>query len=853
MKSTTKVPLYDYLLRGGKNTVVFTATALISRLLSMVALPFVLRVLSPADVGIWDLCQTAFSLSTLLLSSVTATSITRFITLYEHDAQKQKAVVGNAFVSWAAVSCCVLVAYACAYACHTIPTVYVPFASAIVINSMLYALFSLVLAYYKIHERRGLYALLYITQQLIATIGTVFAAAHHFCLPTFLYATTLSLLCVAPAGGWLAYHHRAFSLSLLRNQLTYALPLLVYSVMYGFFLHADRYIIAQHLGMEAVGTYGILWRFGALFQFFSIALLDALPLVIYKAYNAQDRTLVHTLMQYASIAIGVAATSMPFAVLIGVRLFLPDWCMHAVTVGPLFFGYLLMFETARMCQIGFHLIQKTHHELVLAAIFLCVQTVLIYVGVTHALAGICIANACVFSAYALSTVVWIRYIAGAVILPIAYTGIYLLSVSSIIVLQWHCFLQQQLSIALGIHCTYWAIVVWHYCVPFTWKQWCMHAAERLIQRMVFKKHIHTVHEYTMREHTYSNALHNQTILIASPLPPPLGGVAVHAQRLRATLEIQDNCVETFDTTQTGIRAATQLCSLLLRIKPDTVIYHTIFLTNGIRNLFLLYCLKLFIRYQLMVVDHDPRHITHKSILMQQWMSMLFRRVDQVILIGDATRNSYAQTTIMLPKQVTVESSFLPPDIRNETCLLAHYPTQVHAFMQAHKPLIIANAFQPTRINNMDLYGIDTMIRLLARLKMHYESVGLLVLLAQIHDTAYFHELQQLAAEQECDDSILFLTGNYELWPLLKRAHLFVRPTRSDSYGISVAEARYFNVPAIASEVCARAAGTHVYPVHDEEALYALAYRVLASHIVQISGLQQSAPCPSIQLLRNHSG
>jgi len=43
--------------------------------------------------------------------------------------------------------------------------------------------------------------------------------------------------------------------------------------------------------------------------------------------------------------------------------------------------------------------------------------------------------------------------------------------------------------------------------------------------------------------------------------------------------------------------------------------------------------------------------------------------------------------------------------------------------------------------------------------------------------------------------------------LFKYADLFVRPTSTDSFGISVAEAISMGIPAIASDVCERAKGT----------------------------------------------
>ena len=64
------------------------------------------------------------------------------------------------------------------------------------------------------------------------------------------------------------------------------------------------------------------------------------------------------------------------------------------------------------------------------------------------------------------------------------------------------------------------------------------------------------------------------------------------------------------------------------------------------------------------------------------------------------------------------------------------------------------------------------------------------------------------------DAIFIMCGQKELWPLLKYATVFIRPTLSDSYGISIAEALYVGTPAVASDVCKRPVGTILYKAGD---------------------------------------
>ena len=72
-----------------------------------------------------------------------------------------------------------------------------------------------------------------------------------------------------------------------------------------------------------------------------------------------------------------------------------------------------------------------------------------------------------------------------------------------------------------------------------------------------------------------------------------------------------------------------------------------------------------------------------------------------------------------------------------------------------------------------------------------------------------------------------MTGERELWPLFRKADLMVRPTCTDGYGISIAEALYFDCPAVASDVCVRPEGTLLFNNRDMDDFYEKASDILS--------------------------
>jgi glycosyltransferase involved in cell wall biosynthesis len=58
----------------------------------------------------------------------------------------------------------------------------------------------------------------------------------------------------------------------------------------------------------------------------------------------------------------------------------------------------------------------------------------------------------------------------------------------------------------------------------------------------------------------------------------------------------------------------------------------------------------------------------------------------------------------------------------------------------------------------------------------------------------------------------------ELWPIIEKSHLFIRPTNTDGYALSVAEAIYCKIPTIASNVANRPEGTILFEARNFQEL-----------------------------------
>ena len=109
-------------------------------------------------------------------------------------------------------------------------------------------------------------------------------------------------------------------------------------------------------------------------------------------------------------------------------------------------------------------------------------------------------------------------------------------------------------------------------------------------------------------------------------------------------------------------------------------------------------------------------------------------------------------------------------------------------------------------DGQDIYGFDFCVKLMC--DYADADISLIMAVGAIYDYTHY----EFICDQIKHDSRIFLLLNceQELWPLIKCVDIVVRPSRHDTYGISVAESLFFGVPVIASDVTDRPVGCELF-------------------------------------------
>lgn len=308
------------------------------------------------------------------------------------------------------------------------------------------------------------------------------------------------------------------------------------------------------------------------------------------------------------------------------------------------------------------------------------------------------------------------------------------------------------------------------------------------------------------------------IALVGTYPPPYGGVSVHILRMKDRLEKQGyNCVvydlrKQFSSAKGVItirHPGIWLLKYAFSAKEDIIHFHSsdwrIYAIAGLMGLF---------GKKVIITIHNSR--LSDSLKALFWLKrkivvFAFRHISFIIAVNSKIKEFLLQLGIK-PENIAVIPAFIPPVVKDED--IRKVPQEIWRFIDEHKPIISGNAFRIAFYNNQDLYGIDMCINLCANLKKYYPNIGFVFALPDIRNYDYFNKMKQEIKRQNIEGNFLFQTKPCPFYPILLKSDVFVRPTNTDGASVSIAEAIYFKVPVVASDIVKRIEGTIVFKNRD---------------------------------------
>lgn len=392
--------LKQYLSRGCTNSLLFGLTSLIGKGVWLLCMPYILSQLSVVEIGLFDLYQSFFLIGSLMISSISAQPLGRFYLKHRDNPALQQQTLSTSIMI--VLICTILCIGASAFAMLR----YLAYGDSyfvmfLLFNAALFSCFSFVTFFAQIREHLKEYVLLYCAQNFLALGIALFCLRAGCGASSLFWANGLSYLVCVPIFLNLFLERSAFIKEEVYEQLKYGIPLLAYNVVYMLLFAVDRWYLAATYGYEVLGLYAVLWYFGRIFVYATIALYDASPMLFYNAQHEKDGiNIISRAIRYVTILyVSGALLVIPCAYIV-LNSFLPQY-MHLISYVPLFMVPLLLVETGRFWQTGFMLSMQTKWIPLICLITLCVQSVGLYVLGDLGIGGVCGANGVAFSFFML--------------------------------------------------------------------------------------------------------------------------------------------------------------------------------------------------------------------------------------------------------------------------------------------------------------------------------------------------------------------------------------------------------------------------------------------------------------------
>jgi len=317
------------------------------------------------------------------------------------------------------------------------------------------------------------------------------------------------------------------------------------------------------------------------------------------------------------------------------------------------------------------------------------------------------------------------------------------------------------------------------------------------------------------------------IIEIGSVPPAYGGVAVHLERLLGRLKDHDMPHLLFDIGGVPKQKEYVVClSWRQAIRRLLVAPRSIVHFHNYSPWNLLFFRLLGWRHMTILSLHNERFIEELHELpapFRQLSTSSFNRLKAIIVPNDDCRKLLAPL-VRNRNTIHVCPAFIRPSLSASFAL----PEIAVGVRRRHRFMIVSSAFAIRFHHGVDLYGIDLLIELTARLRNeHKMDVGAVFLLPSVDNDHYFARLRSRIAELGVEGSFLFLIEPLaDACVLWRAADLVIRATSTDGDSLMVQEALWCGTPVLASDCAPRGPGVVTFRTRDVDDLVDKAETIL---------------------------
>ncbi len=296
-------------------------------------------------------------------------------------------------------------------------------------------------------------------------------------------------------------------------------------------------------------------------------------------------------------------------------------------------------------------------------------------------------------------------------------------------------------------------------------------------------------------------------------PPPFGGVSVHLERLKKYLDKGgiDNIIidlsrcNSEEKTNNEIKVMSWKKAIMFLFFHKKAILH--FHNFSWKNTLIYYILGF--KHFTILSFHNERFLVEikKAPRVIQRLTIRFINAINYVIVDSPKCRAIAERIIETKSKIFVIPEFIPP---SEVPVL-NEQSSIMQIRKKHEFLLSSSAAEIYFHNGIDLYAIDMLIELTARLNEENIDAAFCFLLPKIGNNSYFLKLKEQIMGLNISDRFLFITNPLkEASSLWKESDLFVRATNTDGNSLTISESLSVGTPVIASDCVPRPEGAVLF-------------------------------------------
>lgn len=338
----------------------------------------------------------------------------------------------------------------------------------------------------------------------------------------------------------------------------------------------------------------------------------------------------------------------------------------------------------------------------------------------------------------------------------------------------------------------------------------------------------------------------QKICLMGAYPPPIGGNSVHIQRLKKLIDTHFQCdCKVLDMYSSngegqvkdvvrigppGISSILKALLFLMRYKPDIIHVHVSAMGKFLYvGLFLLFFVPK--KTNKIITIHSGSFVRKCQLyskLKMFFTKYLLKKFTNIITVNEEQKQFLIDQDIKA-EIITVMPAYIP----SEPVYSEELDDLLTELNKSFDRVIVTSGY------GVPLYGYDKIIPLINDQADFDQTIALIICTYNTYDDEYMDKVYSQIKDNRSVVVLRNLSPEKFAY-ILQSSDIYIRATDRDGDAVAIREARYFNLPVLASDVVKRPEYCHLFDLNSEISLKESLQEVLSNKTYDFGNTEEDS-------------